>query len=92
MSNKKLTRIYQLDAEKLETLEDVKKILGVMKIRIDTDNPLFETLDCYFTTEVVPVGYCTLLEKLGDAEIAKMTYQEMEEKIRELGISTEIDD
>ena len=37
LNNTKIRR-FQLCVDKLETLEDVKKVLNAMKIRIDTDN------------------------------------------------------
>ena len=61
----KPTRRYQLTVDKIETLEDVKKILDIMQIRIDTDNPLYEEVKDYFQLEVVPRGYIKLLEKVG---------------------------
>lgn len=84
--NKKPLRRFELSVEKLETLEDVKKILKALKIRIDTDNPLYEELKEYFIVEVVPKGYIPLLETLGYEGIADMTYEEMEQKIIELGL------
>jgi len=75
---------YQLCAEKLETLEDVKKILSALQIRIDTDDPLYEELKYYFTTEVVPRGYLLVLEKLGYEGIANMTWDEMAQMGSEL--------
>jgi hypothetical protein len=73
----KPVRRYELCAERLETLEDVKKILNGLQIRIDTDNPLYEELKYYFSTEVVPRGYLLVLEKLGYEGIANMTYEEI---------------
>jgi hypothetical protein len=64
--------------DRLETLEDVKKILDMMKIRIDTDNPLYEEVKDYFCLEVVPRGYIKLLEKLGYDGIQDMNWDEME--------------
>lgn len=82
----KPVRRYELCTERLETLEDVKTILKALQIRIDTNNPLFEELQYYFSTEVVPLGYIPLVKTVGEEEIAKMTYEEMEQKIIELGI------
>lgn len=75
---------YQLCAEKLETLEDVKKILNALQIRVNTDDPLYEELKCYFTTEVVPKGYLLVLEKLGYEGIANMTWDEIAQMGSEL--------
>ena len=72
----KPVRRYELCTERLETLEDVKKILKALQIRIDTDNPYYEELEYYFSTEVVPPGYLKLYEKIGD-EIYKMSYDEI---------------
>jgi hypothetical protein len=82
--DKKPTRRYQLSVDKIETLEDIKKILNVMQIRIDTDNPLYEELEYYFSTEVVPPGYFKLYEKVGPDEIHKMRYDEIVQKGLEL--------
>jgi hypothetical protein len=80
----KPVRRYELCTERLETLEDVKKILKALQIRIDTDNPSYEELEYYFFTEVVPVGYIKVLEEVGHMEIGRMTYEEIEQKALEL--------
>jgi hypothetical protein len=72
-------RLFQLCPEKIETLEDVIKIIGSLGLRIETDNPSFEELKEYFTVEVVPPGYLKLYELVGD-EIYKMSYDEIVEK------------
>lgn len=87
--NEKPIRKFQLCTEKLETFEDVKKILNVLQIRISTDNFLYEELKEYFVIEVVPKGYINLLETIGHEEIAKMTYEEMEQKIIEISQNEE---
>jgi hypothetical protein len=84
---KKPTRRYELSTEKLETIEDIKKVLKALKIRIDTDNPLYEELENYFIVEVVPRGYIALMDAVGHEEIAKMTYEEMEQKIKLLKLN-----
>ena len=84
---KKPTRKYELSTEKLETLEDIKKVLRALQIRIDTDNPLYEELKNYFHVEVVPRGYIALIDTIGHEEIAKMTYEEMEQKIKLLKLN-----
>lgn len=81
---KKPARMFELCTEKLETLEDVKKIFKALQIRIDNSNPLYEELKYYFTVEVVPKGYIRLLEEVGHKKIEQMTYEEMEEKISKL--------
>ena len=83
MTNKP-TRRYQLCIDKLETLEDVIKILKALQIRIDTDNPYYEELEYYFSTEVVPKGYIKVLQKVGYEQINKMTLEEIEKMGLEL--------
>jgi hypothetical protein len=75
---------YELCTERLETLEDVKKILKALQIRIDTDNPLYGELKEYFVVEVVPPGYFKLYEKVGPDEIHKMSYDEIVQRGLEL--------
>ena len=74
----KAKRRYKLRVDKIKTFEDVKKILDIMQIRIDTDNPLYEEVKDYFQLEVVPRGYIKLLEKVGYEGIADMNWDEME--------------
>jgi hypothetical protein len=74
---------FELCTERLETLEDVKKVLKVLKIRLNTDSPYYEELEYYFSTEVVPPGYLKLYEAVGD-EIHKMTYEEIKQRGLEL--------
>ncbi len=83
MTEKPVKR-FELCTERLETLDDVKKILKAMQIRIDTDNPLYEELEYYFSTEIVPPGYLKLFEKVGSDEIHKMSYDEIVKKGLEL--------
>ena len=83
MTEKPLRR-FELCAERLETLEDVKKVLKAMRIRIDTDNPYYEELEYYFSTEVVPRGYIKVLEKVGYEKINTMTLEEIEKMGLEL--------
>ena len=80
----KPVRRYELCTERLETLEDVKKVLKALQIRIDTNNPLYEELEYYFSTEVVPRGYLLVLEKVGYDGIANMTYEEISQMGSEL--------
>jgi hypothetical protein len=77
MTNKP-TRRYQLCVDKLENLEDVKKILDLLKIRIQTDDPEYEEVKKYFCLEVVPRGYIKLLKKVGYEGINQMNWDEME--------------
>jgi hypothetical protein len=83
MTEKPIRR-FELCTERLETLEDVKKILKALQIRIDTDNPYYEELEYYFSTEVIPPGYLKLYEKVGPDEIHKMSYDEIVQKGLEL--------
>ena len=79
----KPVRRYELCTERLETLEDVKKVLKALQIRIDTDNPLYEELEYYFSTEVVPLGYLKVYEKVGD-KIYEMSMEEIAQMGSEL--------
>lgn len=81
---KKPLRRFELCTERLETLEDVKKVLKAMHIRIDTDNPYYEELEYYFSTEVVPRGYIKVLQKVGYEKINTMTLEEIEKMGLEL--------
>ena len=84
MTNHPKTRRFQLCADKIETLEDVKKVLNAMKIRIDTDNLDYESVKDYFKLEIVPKGYLKLLEKIGQEGIAELHYHEIEQQALEL--------
>ena len=83
-ANHTKTRRLQLCIDKVETLEDVKKILDVMKIRIDTNNPDYESVKDYFKLEIVPKGYLKLLRKIGQEGIAELHYHEIEQQSLEL--------
>jgi hypothetical protein len=74
------TRRYQLCVDKIETLEDVKKVLDAMKVRIETDNPEWDNVSEYFCLEVIPKGYIKLLEKIGWDGIAELHYHEIEQQ------------
>lgn len=78
------TRRFQLCVDRIETLEDVKKILDALKIRIDTNNPDWEEVGDYFGLEIIPKGYFKLLEKIGHEGIAKLHYHEIEQQSLEL--------
>ena len=80
----KPVRRYELCTERLKTIKDIKKVLKALQIRIDTDNPFYEELEYYFSTEVVPRGYLLVLEKVGYDEIANMTYEEIAQMGSEL--------
>jgi len=77
-------RRYQLCIDKVETFEDVKKILDAMNIRIDTNNPEWENVSDYFCLEVAPKGYIKLLDKIGWEGIAELHYHEIEQQCFEL--------
>ena len=55
-------------------------VLNVMKIRIDTDNPLYESVKDYFCLEIVPRGYFKLLEKIGQEGINNLHFHEIEQQ------------
>ena len=74
----KPTRRYQLCVDKLETLDDVKKILDMIQLRIQTDDDRYEEVKDFFCLEVVPLGYIKLLDKVGYEGIADMNWDEME--------------
>ena len=77
-------RRFELSTDRLKTLDDVIKILKALQIRIDNDNPLYEELEYYFSTEVVPRGYIKVLEKVGYDEIGKMSWDEIAQMGSEL--------
>ena len=80
----KPVRRYELCIERLKTIKDIKKVLKALQIRIDTDNPLYEELEYYFSTEVVSIGYFKVLETVGYEGIANMTYEEIAQMGSEL--------
>jgi hypothetical protein len=82
MTEKPVKR-FQLCTERLETLEDVKKVLKVLQIRIDTDNPHYKELEYYFSVEVIPPGYLKVYEKVGD-QIYNMSMEEITQMGSEL--------
>lgn len=77
-------RRMKLSVDTLETLDDVKKILDVLDIRLQTDNPIWEEVGQHFTLECVPKGYMKLRKKIGDDEIAKLHYHEIEIEAKKL--------
>lgn len=80
----KPTRRYKLCADKIENLEDVKKIFALMDLRIQTDDPEYDQVKQYFCLEVVPRGYIKLIEKVGYEGIANMNWNEMESEASKL--------
>jgi hypothetical protein len=81
---KKPVKRFELCTERLETLDDIKKVLKALQIRIDSDNPLYEELEYYFSIEVVPRGYIKVLEKVGYDEIETMSWDEIAQMGSEL--------
>ena len=77
-------RRYKLTVDNIKTLEDVKKILDLLDLRIQTDNPDYEKVKEYFKLEVVPRGYLKLLDKVGHEELGKMNWDEMEREASKL--------
>ena len=77
-------RRFKLCVNELETLDDVKKILDVLDIRIKTDNPVWEEVGQFFKLEIVPKGYMKLREKIGDEGIAELHYHEIEKEAKKL--------
>ena len=79
----KPVRRFELCTERIKTIKDIKKVLKALQIRIDTDNPLYEELEYYFSTEVVPPGYLKVYEKVGD-KIYEMSMEEISQMGSEL--------
>ena len=73
-------RRFKLDVDKIKTLDDVKKILNLLDLRIQTDNPDYETVKDFFCVEVVPKGYFKLLKNIGHEGIENLHYHEIEEQ------------
>ena len=82
--NHPLSRRFKLNVDTIETLDDVKKILNFLDLRLQTTNPVWEEIGQFFTTEVVPRGYMLLRQKIGDEGIAKLTYEEIEKQCSDL--------
>lgn len=78
------TRRFRLCIDEVKTLEDVKKILDAMNIRIDTSNPEWEKVQDYFCQEIIPKGYFKLLDKIGWEGMAKLHYHEIERQAADL--------
>ena len=83
VNHPKLRRM-KLDVDNIETLDDIKKILDLLDLRIETDNPVWEEVGEFFTTEVIPKGYMKLRQKIGDEGIAKLHYHEIEAEAKKL--------
>jgi hypothetical protein len=78
------TRRFKLNVNALETLDDIKKILEVLDLRVQSNDPLYEELWPYFSIECVPRGYIKLHDKIGDEEISKLHYHEIERECKKL--------
>ena len=77
-------RRFKLSVDTIETLDDVKKILDLLDIRIQTDDRIWEEIGQFFTTECVPKGYMKLRQKIGDEGIAELHYHEIEAEAKKL--------
>ena len=77
-------RRFKLSVDTIETLDDVKKILDLLDIRIQTDNPIWEEVGQFFKLECIPKGYMKLRDKIGDKGIAELHYHEIEQQALEL--------
>ena len=77
-------RRFKLSVDTIETLDDVKKILDLLDIRLQTDNPVWEEVGQFFKHECVPKGYMKLLKKIGHNEIDKLHYHEIEREAKKL--------
>ena len=73
-------RRFQLEPSSIKTIEDVAKVLSVMNIRIETDNPEWDEVKDYFTVEIIPRGFFYLLDKIGWEGIKELHFSEMEEQ------------
>jgi len=78
------TRRFKLSVDTLETLDDVKKILDLLDIRIQTDSPIWEEVGQFFKVECVPKGYMKLVQKIGHEGIADLHYHEIESEAKKL--------
>lgn len=77
-------RRFKLCVDELETLDDVKKILNLLDIRIQTDNPIWKEVGQFFKLECVPKGYIKLRDKIGDKGISELHYHEIEREAKKL--------
>ena len=77
-------RKFRLDVNHINSIEDIKKILHTMNITMFSNDPLWEEIGQYFTTESVPRGYFKLLRKIGAKEIAKLDYYQIEEECNKI--------
>lgn len=78
------TRRMRLNVDKLETLDDVKTILDLLDIRINTDISIWEEIGYFFDQETVPKGYMKLRDKIGDEGISELHYHEIEREAKKL--------
>ena len=83
-ANHPKVRRFKLSVDELETLDDVKKILDLLDIRLQTDNPVWEEVGQFFKLECVPKGYMKLRQKIGDEGIAELHYHEIEREAKKL--------
>tara|TARA_R100001460_G_scaffold106934_2_gene155005 strand:- start:1275 stop:1532 length:258 start_codon:yes stop_codon:yes gene_type:complete len=80
----KIEKQFQLNADTINSLEDVKKILAAMHVRIYEDNPFFSEVEKFFNVEVIPKGYLKLLEIMEEDELKHLSREEILEKCNAL--------
>ena len=77
-----LKRRMKLNVNRIETLDDVKLILDLQDLRIDTTHDEWEEVGYFFDIEVIPRGYYDLLEEIGHEGIKKLTFDEISEQCK----------
>ena len=77
-------RRFKLSVDTIETLDDVKKILDLLDIRLQTDNPVWKEVGQFFKLECVPKGYMKLHDKIGSKGISGLHYHEIEIECKKL--------
>lgn len=77
-------RRMKLTVDKIETLDDVKKILDLLDITIQTDSHVWEEVGQFFEMECVPRGYVKLIQKIGEEGIRELHYHEIERECKKL--------
>ena len=83
-ANHPKVRRFKLSVDTIETLDDDKKILDLLDIRIQTDNPVWEEVGQFFLMECVPKGYAKLYNKIGPEGISELHYHEIVEETKKL--------
>ena len=77
-------RKFRLDVNYIKSFDDIRKLLHYMNITMFTDDPFWEHLGQYFTIESVPRGYFKLLDEIGEEEIAKLDWYQIEEECNKI--------